>query len=200
MSNKTDRSEKFYDRLTPLYPVIDFFLRSQKLELFNKINHEPQGRILEVGVGNGSHFKYYHKHEIVGIDSSRNMLDRARKHQKDNIELFHMNGESLSFDNEIFDYVVLSHVIAVVDDPEKLLKEVHRVLKPNGKVFILNHFTPANWLKYLDKVSERFSRLFYFKSVFHLSSVRKLDEFKLLKEFNTGLFSYFKILIYEKSI
>jgi len=193
-------SEKFYDRLTFLYPVVDLFLKPQKHKFFSKINSCPHGRLLEIGVGNGAHFKYYNAHEIIGVDTSKSMLANARKHLKDNIRLLHMSGETLLFPNEIFDYVILSHVIAVVEDPEKLLEEVYRVLKPNGKVFILNHFTPNNWLKYLDKTFESISRLFYFKSLFHISSLRKLEKFKLLGEFNAGLFSYFKILIYEKSL
>jgi phosphatidylethanolamine/phosphatidyl-N-methylethanolamine N-methyltransferase len=195
-----NNSEKFYDRLTFLYPVIDLFLKPQKHTFFSRINGFPHGRLLEIGVGNGAHFKYYNTHEITGVDTSRKMLDQAHKHRKDNIQLFHMNGETLLFPDEAFDYVILSHVIAVVGDPEKLLKEVYRVLKPGGKVFILNHFTPDNWLKYVDKIFESFSRLFHFKSVFHLSGLREIEKFRLLTEFNAGLFSYFKILIYEKNL
>src|SRR5687768_16110073 len=124
-------SEKFYDRLTFVYPVIDLFLRSQKRKLFDRINDLPYGRLLEVGVGNGAHFKHYNTHEIICIDTSTGMLMRARKHLKKNIQLVHMNGENLLFENEGFDYVVLSHVIAVVDDPNKLFEEVYRVLKPD---------------------------------------------------------------------
>jgi phosphatidylethanolamine/phosphatidyl-N-methylethanolamine N-methyltransferase len=111
-----------------------------------------------------------------------------------------MNGETLLFPNQVFDYVILSHVIAVVEDPEKLLEEVYRVLKPNGRVFILNHFTPRNWLRYIDKTFESISRLVFFKSLFHISNVRNIEKFKLLMEMNAGLSSYFKILVYEKRV
>jgi phosphatidylethanolamine/phosphatidyl-N-methylethanolamine N-methyltransferase len=193
-------SEKFYDRLSFLYPVIDLFIKPQKRKLFSMINNYPYGQLLEIGVGNGTHFKYYNTHKITGIDTSRSMLSRAHLHLKANIQIFHMNGERLSFPNETFDYVVLSHVIAVVKDPEKLLEEVRRVLKPNGKIFILNHFTPNNWLQYIDKAFKIISGLFFFKSVFHISALRELGNFNLQGEFNAGLFSYFKIQIYEKSL
>jgi phosphatidylethanolamine/phosphatidyl-N-methylethanolamine N-methyltransferase len=193
-------SEKFYDRLSLLYPLIDLFLRPQKRKFFSTINGYPHGRLLEIGVGNGSHLKYYAHHEITGIDTSKSMLASARKHQKDNTQLLQMNGEALRFPNEAFDYVILSHVIAVVEDPEKVMDEVYRVLKPNGRVFILNHFTPEHWLRYLDIAFEKISRLLHFKSVFHITSVQKIKKFTLLSEFNAGLFSYFKILIYEKNV
>jgi phosphatidylethanolamine/phosphatidyl-N-methylethanolamine N-methyltransferase len=128
------------------------------------------------------------------------MLKHAQKHLKKNIQLLHMNGEDLLFPNEDFDYVVLSHVITVVNDPDRLLEEVYRVLKPNGKVFILNHFTPNNWLMYVDKIFENIAKLFFFKSVFNISNVRNIEKFNLLMEINAGLSSYFKILIYEKKV
>lgn len=196
----TSPSEKFYDRFTWVYPFVDFFLKPQKHKFFSKINEWPGGRLLEIGVGDGAHFKYYNTHEVVGVDTSTRMLARARKHQKNNIQLFQMNGEALLFPDASFDYVALAHVLAVVEHPETLLEEVHRVLKPNGKVFVLNHFTPDNWLKYVDRGLERSARLFHLKSVFHLSHLKTLEKFRLLDEFSAGMFSYFKIVIHEKKV
>lgn len=195
-----NNSENFYDRFMPLYPLVELFLKPQKLKFFDKINRYPHGHLLEIGIGNGSNLKYYKTHEITGVDTSENMLEQARKRQKNNVQLFHMDGQTLSFPDEAFDYVILSHVIAVVENPEKLLNEVHRVLKPNGKVFILNHFTPDNPLKYFDKLFETFSSVFHFRSLFPVSCLPRLQNFNLLNEFNAGLFSYFKILIYEKNL
>src|SRR5688572_17790106 len=94
MKQVKNGSEKFYDRITPLYPFIDLFLRPQKRKFFNAINAYPHGRLLEIGVGNGSHLKYYSNHDITGVDSSESMLGRARKHKKENIQLLQMNGEA----------------------------------------------------------------------------------------------------------
>ena len=193
-------SAKFYDRLSFLYPVIDLFLRSSKRKFFQKINSYPPGSLLEVGVGNGKHLKYYTTHDVTGIDTSQGMLSRARTAAGINIRLLQMNGEELSFPDEVFDYVVMSHVIAVVQDPEKLLEEVFRVLKPEGKVFILNHFTPDNWLGHVDRASEKLARLLHFRSIFTISGLNAIRKFKLLSECTAGMFSYFKILIYEKKI
>jgi len=193
------RAETFYDRFAFLYPIVDLFLKPQKYNFIKQINHYPAGRLLEIGVGNGAHLRHFRRHEIIGIDTSMVMLALARSHGNENIQLMQMNGEQLSFPGNAFDYVVLSHVLAVVDNPEKLLDEVHRVLKPNGKVFILNHFTPENWLKYIDRAFATVSNLFHFKSKFKLSDLQKVNEFKLVSEQNAGLFSYFKIVVYEKS-
>lgn len=183
-----------------MYPLIDLFLKPQKRKLFHMINTLPSGRLLEIGVGNGADLKYYTRHIVIAVDNSKSMIERARKRQKDNVCLLQMNGEALSFPNESFDYVILSHVIAVVEHPEKVMLEVHRVLKPNGKIIILNHFTPNNWLKYLDISFAKISRLLYFRSVFRITELAEIRKFRLLSESRAGLFSYFKILIYEKNV
>jgi phosphatidylethanolamine/phosphatidyl-N-methylethanolamine N-methyltransferase len=144
-------TQSFYNTFSLFYPLVDIFLRPQKKVLCKEVNQVPDGNLLEVGVGNGSHLQQYKKHRIIGIDTSAAMLKIAGKRNPTHVQLLEMNGEELLFPNGQFDYVVLSHVIAVVDNPEKLLEEAFRVLRPNGQMFILNHFTPNNWLKYVDQ-------------------------------------------------
>jgi phosphatidylethanolamine/phosphatidyl-N-methylethanolamine N-methyltransferase len=195
MNNQTDH---FYNKFSFLYPLVDIFLKPQKRVLFDEINRLPEGNLLEIGVGNGAHFQLYKKHKVVGIDTSAAMLEIARKKCCGNIKVFKMDGKALLFYDEEFDYVVLSHVIAVVDDPEQLLKEVLRVLKPHGQVFILNHFTPNSWLKHVDRAFGMISKLLHFKSVFCIDEIATIKKFILLKEVHFGLASYFKLLIYQK--
>ncbi|MEJ7559322.1 MAG: class I SAM-dependent methyltransferase [Pedobacter sp.] len=188
----------FYNHFSFFYPVVDLFLKSQKRLLFNELNILADGKVLEIGVGNGVHLKQYKKHDVIGIDTSTAMLKTARKKLSGNVKVFEMDGEALLFEDQTFDYIVLSHVIAVVDNTEQLLKEVHRVLKPQGKVFILNHFTPNNWLRHIDHIFEGIGRLLRFKSLFHIQDFRTIQKFTLQKEVNVGIASYFKLLIYQK--
>ena len=178
---------------------MDLFLKPQKRTLFQEINNLPYGQLLEIGVGNGHHLHLYKTHKITGIDTSLRMLAMARKQKSRRTELLHMNGEELLFGDRTFDYVVLSHVIAVVDNPEKLLEEIGRVLRPGGKIFILNHFTPGNWLRYIDYSLQLVSRAAHFKSVFFISRLAALKKFTLLKEISFGRHGYFKLLIYSKA-
>jgi phosphatidylethanolamine/phosphatidyl-N-methylethanolamine N-methyltransferase len=192
------QTDSFYNKFSFLYPVVDLFLKPQKRKLFHEINNLPFGQLLEIGVGNGNHFQLYKTHNIIGIDTSLTMLEMAEKKKNEHIELLQMNGEMLLFPDEAFDYIILSHVIAVVDDPEKLLEEIYRVLKPDGKIFILNHFTPNNWLKHVDFLSQSVSRIFHFRSVFYINSLTTIKKFTPLKEIGFGPLSYFKLLIYSK--
>jgi phosphatidylethanolamine/phosphatidyl-N-methylethanolamine N-methyltransferase len=201
-----DAVARFYDRVYFLYPLIDIFLKPQKRKLFRYINSSPPGQLLEIGVGNGANLKYYRVHQVTGIDSSTNMLKvasraatQANKHAPDSIRLAHMNGEELLFKDRSFDYVTLSHVIAVVNNPERLMSEVLRVLRPAGKVFILNHFTPDNLLGNIDRMFGQVSGFLRFRSSFQITDLN-MDKFQLVSETNAGLFSYFKILVYEKKL
>src|SRR5690349_9476198 len=111
------QTRSFYNRFAVFYPLVDLFLRPQKARLLQEINRVQEGSLLDVGVGNGAHLPQYKRHHITGIDTSVGMLRIASKRNCSRVLLLQMNGEALSFGDGQFDYVVLSHVMAVVDNP-----------------------------------------------------------------------------------
>ncbi|MEP7377298.1 MAG: class I SAM-dependent methyltransferase [Chitinophagaceae bacterium] len=193
-----DKLTTFYNRIAPIYPLINVLLKPYRSVLINKINSQPAGKLLEIGIGTGVHLPLYNRHEIVGIDISRAMLKRAGSHKRDFTQLLEMNGESLNFGEGVFDYVVLSHVIAVTKNPEKMLTEVFRVLKPKGKLFILNHFTPNNALKFVDKIFNPIGKSLHLKALFFPHDLTTLQRFSLVAQESIGRLSYFKLLILQK--
>ncbi|MDQ7947955.1 MAG: class I SAM-dependent methyltransferase [Pedobacter sp.] len=190
-------TSNFYNKFSVCYPLVDFFLLPQKRILAAAVNEMPIGNLLEVGVGNGSHLKYYRQHQVTGIDISSSMLATARKSNPPQVRLEEMDGENLTYAAEQFDYIVLSHVIAVAKHPDKLLQEAHRVLKPQGKLLILNHFTPDHWMKYIDHAAQAIASLFHFRSIFRQEDIPTGD-FSLIKEIKVGKLGYFKLLIFQK--
>jgi len=188
----------FYNRISFIYPVINYFLKTHRNTLIEEINSASPGNLLEIGVGDGSHLPLYKTHQITGIDISNVMLKKASHYKGEKTRLLLMNGEELSFSEASFDYVVICHVLAVTKNTDRLLEQVYRVLKPGGKLFILNHFTPDNWLKYIDWLFQPFSFLFHFRSVFYLQKIKGLQRFLLLKQMEPGISSYFKLLIYTR--
>ena len=103
------------------------------------------GRILEVGVGAGLSFDDYDETtEITGIDVSAPMLAKAREkmasgrypHVKD---VQRMDAHHMSFADATFDCVVAQFVITLVANPEQVLSECHRVVKPGGRIILVNH-------------------------------------------------------------
>ena len=197
---KNSTTKLFYNKISWLYPLINLFFIPQKKKFSTTINQQPFGRLLEIGIGDGSLAKLYTNHQVTGIDIAENMLKKARKNVSAAVQLYCMSGDDLQFPDNSFDYIVLSHVVAVIDQPTSLFNEVNRVLKPNGKVFILNHFTPNNGLKYLDKGFSFLSGWLRFRSQFYVADVSNITALKLRQEMNVGLGSYFKILIYEKAL
>jgi ubiquinone/menaquinone biosynthesis C-methylase UbiE len=103
------------------------------------------GKILEVGVGTGLSFDDYDAStEITGIDFSAPMLARARQKMASgrypfvrDVQL--MDAHQMNFADATFDCVVAQFVITLVADPEQVLCECHRVVKPGGRIILVNH-------------------------------------------------------------
>jgi ubiquinone/menaquinone biosynthesis C-methylase UbiE len=103
------------------------------------------GKILEVGVGTGLSFDDYDfTTEITGVDLSAPMLEKAREkmasgrypYVKD-VQL--MDAHQMTFADATFDCVVAQFVITLVENPEQVLCECHRVVKPGGRIILVNH-------------------------------------------------------------
>jgi phosphatidylethanolamine/phosphatidyl-N-methylethanolamine N-methyltransferase len=138
----------------------------------------PGERVLEVGVGTGLSLPLYPPFvRVTGIDLSREMLEKARmrvaRRQLRNVEGLHeMDAEAMDFPDASFDKVVAMYVVSVVPEPAKLLKELHRVCKPQGEIFIVNHVRSANpVVGALEKSLARFSDQLGFHPDFELRNL-----------------------------
>lgn len=141
----TEQIKKRFDRISSKFEVMDHFVKEDwRKELLKGVH----GDILEVGVGLGTNFKYYPQEATVkGIDFSPKMLERARENLDSaavNIELFEMDVENLEFEDNSFDYIVSTCVFCSVPNPVKGFKELRRVIKPNGKIVMLEHMRSEN--------------------------------------------------------
>lgn len=98
----------------------------------------PGAKILELGCGPGnlSAALAQMNYSVTGADKSPRMIRRAAK-IKTNAEFIQADALHLPMQNDAFDTVVLASLINVVPDRKGLLKEVHRVLKPNGMISVL---------------------------------------------------------------
>jgi phosphatidylethanolamine/phosphatidyl-N-methylethanolamine N-methyltransferase len=132
-------------------------------------------RVLEVGVGTGLSLPLYPRDvRITGIDVSREMLEKARlrvarRHLANVDGLLEMDAERMSFADASFDKVVAMYVVSVVERPARLLEELHRVCKPNGEIFLVNHIRSDNrFVAAVEKSLARFSNKLGFRPDFEL--------------------------------
>lgn len=136
---------KAYARWAPVYDVVFGRIfsrgRAASIEAAEKIG----GRILDVGVGTGiSLLEYKRTNRISAVDYSEPMLKKARErvleNKLDNVECVAvMDAQSLGFADNVFDAVVAQYVITTVPDPEAVLDEFVRVLRPGGEMVLINH-------------------------------------------------------------
>ena len=135
-SHYYDRNAAVYDKvLSPVEKTLSKWRR--------RLLKDAHGKTLEIGIGTGKSLSDYPKGvSITGIDSSENMLKYARKRANgyNHIdELLIMDAEDLRFPDNTFDTVVSSCVFCSINNPVKALKEIKRVCKSTGTVYLLEH-------------------------------------------------------------
>ncbi|QJD15888.1 class I SAM-dependent methyltransferase [Paracoccus sanguinis] len=138
--------EKSYARWAPIYDrtfgALTGVGRRRATALLSKLG----GSVLEVGVGTGLALPLYGPNvSVTGVDYSAEMLEKARaKVEAEGLDrvtaLRRMDARALEFPDASFDHVAAMHVISVVPEPEKVMSEIARVLRPGGSVVIVNHF------------------------------------------------------------
>jgi ubiquinone/menaquinone biosynthesis C-methylase UbiE len=146
----TEAAKRRYNRIAPIYDFMEGLVeRSSYSQWRNLLWAKIEGEnILEVGVGTGKNFPYYPPGaKIIAIDFSEKMLALAKaraKREKVQVHLQQMDVQNLEFADNTFDTVVASFVFCSVPDPILGLKEIRRVVKPEGKVVLLEHVLSAN--------------------------------------------------------
>ena len=116
-------------------------LKDAKDELFDGIH----GRVLEVGAGIGVNVYFFNRPEVdhwVAVEPDRKLVDECRKmvaEMGDRATVFQGYLHELEEPPESFDYVVFTTLLCSVPDPDKIVKEAHRFLKPGGKLCVIEH-------------------------------------------------------------
>ncbi len=109
--------------------------------LFAQYDLKPGMKILEIGCGNGKLWTLNQNHlddlEIILSDVSLGMLNDAFRNLShiSNITYQCFDAQQIPFSDETFDIVIANHVLFYVADLSLALKEIKRVLKPNGKLY-----------------------------------------------------------------
>ena len=86
--------------------------------------------------------KEFRPERVLALDHSKSSLDYARKVARDfgitEIEYVYGDASEMVIDDNEFDFVICRHSLQVFDRPELILRELFRICKPGGRVYITN--------------------------------------------------------------
>lgn len=104
-----------------------------------------RGEVLEVGIGSGLNLAFYSSEvqHVYGVDPSAELQQMARKRTVGhslNVKFFSQSAEDdLPLSDKSIDTVVTTWTLCSIPDPLKALRQMKRVLKPNGRLIFIEH-------------------------------------------------------------
>jgi phosphatidylethanolamine/phosphatidyl-N-methylethanolamine N-methyltransferase len=140
---RTAATKRRYNRIAPLYDAMESFAERSFAPWRARLVGQAAGVTLEVGVGTGKNFAYYPPGvTVAGIDIADAMLARARRRAAAMgfaVDLQEGDVQHLVFDDDAFDTAVATFVFCSVPDPLAGLRELRRVVRPAGRILLLEH-------------------------------------------------------------
>lgn len=153
-----------------LFGIANILKRLQAKDIMNALDIENGHRVLDFGCGMGFFTIEMAKisKEAIGIDINPYIAEISIPADlKGRLQYIQVTGEKLPFPDNYFDRVLASEILPMIPDPSYFLKEIRRVLKPGGRLVIVNGaghpaienaYTKKGWLfQFLkNKYNDRF--------------------------------------------
>ena len=145
----TEATRKRYERIARLYDLMETLPEQRYQSWRQRLWSLVEGpEVLEVGVGTGKNMSFYPSDaQVTAIDLTPGMLEKARARARElglHVDLRLGDVQELEFADETFDTVVSTCVFCSVPDPILGLHEVLRVLKPDGRLLMIEHVRSGN--------------------------------------------------------
>ena len=142
------KREQFNPRLVGIVTNPFYFSRRALFLAMNELGKEVSGKLLDVGCGQKPYQPYLSVEEYVGLE-----FDTPQSRSFSKADVFY-DGGVFPFRESEFDSVLANEVFEHVFNPPEFLKEVHRVLKPDGKFLLTvpfvwdEHEQPNDFARY----------------------------------------------------
>jgi len=140
----TERQRRVWDQRAPKY---DRMMALTEKLLFGDgrawVCSQASGEVLEIAVGTGRNLPFYPEGiRLTGIELSQEMLAIARRHAAAlgrEVELLQGDAQALAFPDAAFDTVICTLSLCSIPDDRKAVAEMKRVLRPGGRLLLLDH-------------------------------------------------------------
>jgi demethylmenaquinone methyltransferase / 2-methoxy-6-polyprenyl-1,4-benzoquinol methylase len=146
-----DGVRRMFDRIAPVYDLMNSVMTAGLDRRWRRITVEqtvrPGDRTLDACCGTGDLALAARTHgaEVVGLDFSARMLERARR-KAPGVEFVEGDVLTLPFEDASFDSATVGFGVRNVEDLEAGIRELRRVLRPGGRLGILEITTPRGRL------------------------------------------------------
>ena len=107
---------------------------------------EPTDKVLDVATGTGMvalELRRRYGCAVVGVDQSKDMLAVARRRSDVYEYVLEAHAEQLPFADASFDHLTFTYLLRYVDDPAATMRELSRVLKPGGRMAMVEFGLPG---------------------------------------------------------
>ena len=143
---------RLFDELAPTWNARE--ARGERVLLGERFRAELgallRGDVLEIGAGTGATFPHVRWDQVTSYtatDLSAGMLAEARKRPEvagRPVTFTQVEATALPYPDASFDTVTTSLTLCTVPDPERTLREMSRVCRPDGRIVLIEHVRPPN--------------------------------------------------------
>lgn len=157
--SKTKQVEAMFNDIAPKYDFLNHFLslgidKIWRRKVIRKIINNNPNDVLDIATGTADLAillaKKHRGSKIIGVDLSENMLAVGRRKVEElslsnRISLKQGDSLSLPFESNTFDVAMVAFGVRNYEDPVKGMSETFRVLRPNGKFYVLEFSMPRKF-------------------------------------------------------
>lgn len=162
--------QEFYPGLVGLFTNPFYFDRKELLRNIRDLAPKIKGRVLDVGCGTKPYAELFKDIAYVGLE-----IDTEENRKKTQVDFFY-DGKTFPFFDREYDCAISSQVLEHVFEPNLFLKELNRVLKPDGTLLLT---VPFMWEEH--EQPHDFGRY----SSFGLKAILKKNGFEVIEQRKT---------------
>lgn len=198
-SSSEKDTKDFFNVVAPQWDKIskNYYDESISSSLINYNVFRNDMTVVDLGCGNGFISRSIAKYvrEVIAVDLSSEMLrelrDKALKENINNITTLESDGRNIPLGSSSIDIVCANMYLHHIENPETAIKEMYRILKPGGLVFIAD-FHEHNNIELMNKMHDLWPgfKNSDLKSWFNKNGFKKIKLETLIneKKENTGIF------------